>query len=254
MCAVFGILGEYDSSVARKCLALINHRGPDFCNIIVNKNLFFAHKRLSIMDIDSSVTQPLRHEKILLCFNGEIYNYKELKKELNFRFKSANESEVLMAAYLKWGVDFVKHLTGMFAIAIADGERLFLFRDRFGKKPLFYMKNSKKFAFASEIKALKPLLKSIQMNEDAMLSYLSFLAPTPPHTFYKGIEKLESGSYLEFYRGSLTCKSYYNPLHVRANQIENEPEALELITQKLQSAVTTRLESDVDMASLLSGA
>jgi asparagine synthase (glutamine-hydrolysing) len=136
---------------------------------------------------------------------------------------------------------------------VLDGDSLYLFRDRFGKKPLFYLKQPKYFAFASEIKALKPLLNSIKMNEDAMLSYLSFLAPTPPHTFYKGIEKLESGSYLHYHNNTLTCKSYYNPLHVRANQIQNESQALRAIDEKLQEAITLRLESDVDMASLLSG-
>ncbi len=253
MCAVFGILGEYDSRKARHSLALLAHRGPDHCGIVEREGLFFAHQRLSILDLHVRAHQPLRYKNILLSFNGEIYNYKELKKELDFPFESSSDTEVLIAAYLRWGVEFVHHLVGMFAIALLDGEKLFLFRDRFGKKPLFFLKNEQFFAFASEIKALKPLLNSIKMNEDAMLSYLSFLAPTSPHTFYQGIEKLSAGNYLEFYNNTLTCKPYYSPLHVSPNQIETEEESLHVIRQRLEKAIHLRLESDVDMASLLSG-
>jgi len=160
MCAVFGIIGEYDEKVAKKALALLAHRGPDFCGLIQNKNLFFAHQRLSIIDTDFRSNQPLSHEKILLSFNGEIYNFKELRQELTceFEFKTNSDSEVIIAAYLKWGVEFVSHLRGMFAIALLDDKTLYLFRDRLGKKPLFYM-HKKSFIFASEIKALVPFLK-----------------------------------------------------------------------------------------------
>ncbi len=206
MCAVFGIIGEFNASLARKALSLLEHRGPDYCGVIEENGLFFAHNRLSIIDLNSKSHQPMRHNKILLSFNGEVYNYKALKKELIFPFQSDSDSEVLIAAYLKWGVDFVNHLVGMFAIALLDGETLYLFRDRFGKKPLFYLHNKHQFAFASEIKALKPMLHSVKMNNDALLSYLSFLAPTPPHTFYRGIEKLESGTYLVYENNSFTCK------------------------------------------------
>lgn len=253
MCAVFGIIGAYDPTLARKALALVHHRGPDYCGIVQENGLFFAHNRLSIIDLDPRAHQPIRHENILLSFNGEIYNYKALRQELDFPFKSESDSEVLIAAYLRWGVDFVNHLVGMFAIALCDGDRLFLFRDRLGKKPLFYLKNRHQFVFASEIKALKPFLSSVRMNEDAMLSYLSFLAPTPPHTFYQGIKKLEAGSYAEFHDDRLTCKSYYNPLHVRPNQITKERDALHVTEQALEEAIDLRLESDVPMASLLSG-
>jgi len=253
MCAVFGIIGEYEPRIARQSLALLTHRGPDYCGVIEKKRLFFAHQRLSIIDLNSRAHQPMKYKNILLSFNGEIYNYKTLKKELDFPFENSSDTEVLIAAYLKWGVDFVNHLVGMFAIALLDGERLFLFRDRLGKKPLFFLKNSKQFAFASEIKALKPLLNSIKMNDDAMLSYLSFLSPTSPHTFYQGIEKLSAGSYLEFHNNTLSCKPYYSPLHVSPNRIETEQEALHVITHRVDEAISLRLDSDVPMASLLSG-
>ncbi len=253
MCAVFGIIGEYEPRIAHQSLASLAHRGPDYCGVVERRGLFFAHQRLSIMDINSRANQPVKHKNILLSFNGEIYNYKALKKELDFPFENSSDTEVLIAAYLKWGVDFVNHLIGMFAIALMDEQRLFLFRDRFGKKPLFFLKNEKQFAFASEIKALKPLLSSIKMNDDAMLGYLSFLAPTSPHTFYQGIEKLSAGTYLEFHKNTLFCKPYYSCLHVRPNQIQTEKEALHVIAQRVEEAISLRLDSDVAMTSLLSG-
>ena len=234
-------------------LGLLHHRGPDHCGIVETRNCFFAHNRLSIIDLDTRSHQPLRHQNILLSFNGEIYNFKSLRDELDFPFESQGESEVLIAAYLKWGVDFVHHLRGMFAIALMDGDKLYLFRDRLGKKPLFYLHQNGSFAFASEIKALKPLLPQIRMNDDAMMGYLGFLAPTPPHTFYEGIFKLEAGWYLEFEAGHLTCKPYYDLLQMYRTPIVSETEALQFLETHLLEAISLRLEADVPMASLLSG-
>ena len=151
MCAVFGIIGEYDGAKAKHALSLLAHRGPDYCGVTQKTNLFFTHQRLSILDTHSRSHQPLKHENILLSFNGEIYNFKELKKELDFEFKTQSDSEVIIAAYLKWGVDFVNHLRGMFAIALLDGDTLYLFRDRLGKKPPFYLEQNGSFMFSSEI-------------------------------------------------------------------------------------------------------
>ena len=205
MCGIFGIIGEYDERKAKSALSKLIHRGSDSCGIIQSRNLFFAHQRLSILDTNERSNQPLKHNKILLSFNGEIYNFKELKKELDFDFKTDGDSEVIIASYLKWGVDFVQHLRGMFAIALIDDDTLYLFRDRLGKKPVFFMHQNKGtskeqngFIFASEIKALTPFLKKHELNNDALMSYLSFLTPTPPHTFFKGINKLGAGEFLTY--------------------------------------------------------
>lgn len=254
MCAVFGILGEYNSSAARAALGRLVHRGPDFCGVTQRDNLFFAHQRLSITDIHSRSNQPLAHEKILLSFNGEIYNFKELKDELrnDFDFKTQSDSEVIIAAYLKWGVDFVSHLRGMFAIALLDDETLYLFRDRLGKKPLFYL-HDKAFVFASEIKALLPFLQKVEMDEDALLSYLSFLAPTPPFTFFKKIKKLAAGEYLTFKNGKIEVKRYFELLDTKPNLITDRDEAVCMLENILQESINLRLNADVPMASLLSG-
>ncbi len=253
MCAVFGILGEYNPALARAALGKMAHRGPDYCGIVEEPGLFFAHNRLSIMDLDARSHQPMRHGEILLSFNGEIYNFKALREQLPFAFQTGSDTEVLIAAYLQWGIGFVDHLVGMFAIALKDGEKLYLIRDRLGKKPLFYCERREQFAFASEIKALVPFLSSVKMNDDALMSYLGFLAPTPPHTFYKGIQKLEAGEYLCYENGKVTKTSYYSALKREGACITSETDALRQLEMRLEEATALRLEADVPMASLLSG-
>ncbi len=247
MCAVFGILGEYTSSQAKAALARMAHRGPDFCGIVERERLFFAHNRLSIVDTGAQAHQPLRHQQVLLSFNGEIYNHQMLRKQLPYAFKTHSDAEVVLAAYLHYGVDFVHYLRGMFAIAIIEGDRLYLFRDRFGKKPLYYYRSNERFVFASEMKALTPFLKQVRMNTDALLSYLSFLAPVPPHTFYEGIEKLEAGCYAVYENAALRLERYYD-LTCESNTCKSESvEAL------LGESIALRLQADVPVAGLLSG-
>ena len=252
MCAIFGIIGDYNTQQAKSALAKLSHRGPDYCGIVEEEQLFFAHQRLTIQDAHARSHQPLKHREILLSFNGEIYNFEALKKELNFPFETKSDSEVIIAAYLEWGVEFVHHLRGMFAIALLDGEQLYLFRDRLGKKPLFFMHDSA-FRFASEIKALLPFLHKKEMNEDALLSYLSFLAPTPPLSFFQGISKLAAGEYLCFTQGKAVIKRYYDLLDTPANIIEDKKEAIERLQAVLEESMQMRLRGDVKMAALLSG-
>jgi asparagine synthase (glutamine-hydrolysing) len=253
VCAVFGVLGEFNASTAKLALSRLTHRGPDFCGIKERENLFFAHQRLSILDTGARSHQPLKHGQILLSFNGEIYNFKELKEELDFDFQTQSDSEVIIAAYLKWGVDFVQHLRGMFAIALLDGETLYLFRDRLGKKPLFYLEQTNTFAFASEIKGLLPFLRKKEMNDDALLSYLTFLAPTPPFTFFKGIHKLAAGEYLVYKNKQVTVQKYFDLLDAKPNLISSRDEAVQTLSALLEESIALRLNADVPMASLLSG-
>ena len=254
MCGLFGIIGDYDIPSARNALAKLSHRGRDHCGIIERSQLFFAHQRLSIQDLHQNANQPFQYKDILLSFNGEIYNYKDLKQELSltFEFKSSSEGEVLIAAYLKWGTDFVQHLRGMFAIALLDKNTLYLFRDRLGEKPLFFM-HDKSFIFASEIKAITPFLHKTHMNEDALMSYLSFLAPTPPHTFFQGIKKLAAGEYLTFKNNIVTVERYFDLLDVAPNIIISKKEAVESLEKLLDESISMRLNADVPIASLLSG-
>lgn len=255
MCGIFGIIGDYDETKAKSALSKLSHRGPDYCGVVQTENLFFAHQRLSILDMNERSHQPMQHEKILLSFNGEIYNFKELKCELacGFEFKTQSDGEVIIAAYLKWGVHFVQHLRGMFAIALLDNQTLYLFRDRLGKKPLFYMQQNNTFIFSSEIKGLTPFLKKHELNDDALMSYLSFLAPTPPHTFFKGINKLACGNYLKFENSHVEIVQYFDLLQTKPNIITNRDEAVSMLEGLLEESINIRLDADVPMASLLSG-
>ncbi len=252
MCAIFGIIGEYDGSLARKAVSILSHRGPDYCGIVEGKDFFIAHNRLSIVDLSMASAQPMQKDEVLLSFNGEIYNFKALKKRLDIPFKTQSDTEVILAAYQKWGVSFVDHLEGMFAIALYDKGKLYLFRDRLGKKPLYYMRGPRQFVFASEIKGVLPFLKNKRMNQDALHAYLSFLAPTPPHTFYEGIEKLESGHFALYENGKLEVKPYYDLLPSKIT-ITSHEEALEQIEHSLTESIEKRLMGDVEVASLLSG-
>ncbi len=247
MCAIFGILGEYTPSQARHALSRMAHRGPDFCGIVEEEQLFFAHYRLSILDRGTRAHQPLRHQGVYVSFNGEIYNHQELRKSLPYAFETQSDAETVLAAYLHYGIDFVRYLRGMFAIAIVEGTRLYLVRDRFGKKPLYYYHHAKGVHFASEIKALTPFLKQTRMNHDALLSYLSFLAPSPPHTFYTGIEKLESGCYAMYEQGNLQIHRYYDLVH------ETRVPGNNTIEQSIRESIALRMCADVPIAALLSG-
>jgi asparagine synthase (glutamine-hydrolysing) len=254
MCGVFGIIGEYSPKKARDALETLTHRGRDHCGIVEKEGLFLAHQRLSITDTHVRSHQPMRHKELLLSFNGEIYNHRQLRLELEgYSWQTHSDAEVILAAYEKWGIECIHRFEGMFAFALIDGDRLYLVRDRFGKKPMFYHRNEKSFIFGSEIKAIKPFLTSASMNEDAMRSYLSFLAPTPPHTFYQGIEKLGSGEWLCFEKGSISKYAYYDVLDSPSSTITTYSEAYEVIEQELQRSIQMRLESTQPTAALLSG-
>ena len=254
MCGVFGIIGDYSPSKARSALNTLGHRGKDHCGIVESDRLFMGHHRLAITDAHPRSNQPMRRGRLLLSFNGEIYNYAQLRSELTTReWHTDSDAEVILAAYEEWGIDAVKRFEGMFAFALLDGEKLYLVRDRFGKKSLFYHTTGEGIVFASEIKAIRPFLSSVRMNGEALASYLSFLAPTPPHTFYEGIEKLESGEWLCFERGKIEKRRYYDPLLVPAGAITDRSTAVEAVREHLQRSVAMRLESSAPTAALLSG-
>lgn len=253
MCGVFGIIGDYSPQKAREALKCLAHRGRDHCGIVERNNLFLAHQRLSITDNHVRSHQPMERGAILISFNGEIYNHKELREQLDHHWETHSDTEVILAAYERWGIECVEHLEGMFAFALIDGKKCYLVRDRFGKKPLFYHQAKEAFIFASEIKAIKPFLSSVHLNNEALHSYLSFLAPAPPHTFYEGIEKLESGEWLCAEYGTITKHRYYHALHPHTSTISDNNDALSKIEEEIHRSVAMRLDTEAPMAALLSG-
>jgi asparagine synthase (glutamine-hydrolysing) len=178
-----GITGIYKSNPSNDDLVAmteaIKHRGPDAFGYYINDNVALGHRRLSILDLSVNGNQPMfsHCKRYVMVYNGEIYNYQEIASELQSQyqsqisFKSSSDSEVILEAYVKWGMGFIEKLNGMFAIAIYDTvmKELILVRDRMGIKPLFYYKDEKQLIFASELKAIREA-KGLQfeINQDAI--------------------------------------------------------------------------------------
>jgi asparagine synthase (glutamine-hydrolysing) len=233
----------------------MQHRGPDHraCSHVEGASL--GHVRLSILDLSDAGNQPYWNEDktIGLTFNGEIYNFAELRKELagcGYRFRSSCDTEVLLRAYEAWGTDCLDRLRGMFAFAIWDArdKSLFLVRDRLGVKPVYYQRRGAGVVFASELKALLALGPRPSLQWDALMSYVVFLWNPDPSTPFEGIERLPPGHALKWRDGRLSISRYWD-LDINPEAAGDEAEGDSLISR----AVSDRMISDVPIASLLSG-
>lgn len=244
------------------------HRGPDDAGVEIYEGadgyaIGFAHRRLAILDLSPMGHQPMHSEdkRISVVFNGEIYNFLELKEELTgYAFKSSCDTEVLIAAYLKWGIDMVDHIHGMFAIAIYDRESgdVYLIRDRIGKKPLFYWIDGSNIVFASE---LKPILKcpgfkpEIRRQIIPRFLYQQYIAA--PETVFTDVYKLEAGSVLKFSGGEIKKWKYWNIKDVyrkmSSDPVGSYEEAKEELKIRLKNAVVSRMIADVPLGTFLSG-
>ncbi len=267
MCAIFGFLKNSETmfcpeNILRAMGEVLKHRGPDDNGFFVDLNVGIGMQRLSILDVQGG-HQPMASEdhKVWVVFNGEIYNYLELKETLKAKghqFKSSSDTEVIVHAYEEYGEDFPVHLRGMFACAVWDQNHrnLYLVRDRLGIKPLFYTETSEGMAFASEAKALfvVPLVPR-ELNL-ALLPVLFHLQYVPgPGTLFKGIQKLMPGQVLKWHGGQITLKRYWDL--PKAAPVPKDPLTLEQAGQKLREllkeSVTQHLQSDVPLGAFLSG-
>lgn len=251
-----GIVGSNQLDFNRQeVVDSIKHRGEDHQEYLVKNNMFFAHARLSIIDLDAEANQPMIFDGITLVFNGEIYNYKELIKEYDLACITASDSEVLIRLYQKFGFEFLNFLEGMFSFCIYDEKKELFFcaRDRFGKKPFYYYQEDEKFYFASEMKAiLKMLKKTPKLNEEALWQYLAFQSPQGDNTFYTGLKKLPPSSFLLFENNKIKVNTYYSINNIKITHT-NEKEIIQSVDKLLNEAVDKRLVSDVEVATLLSG-
>lgn len=244
------------------------HRGPDDSGVEIydgsnGYSIGFAQRRLSIMDLSPLGHQPMHSEngRISVVYNGEIYNYRELKEELSdYEFKSTCDTEAIIAAYLKWGIDMVDHIHGMFAIAIYDRETsdIYLIRDRIGKKPLFYWFDGENLVFASE---LKPIMKcpgfKPEIRKQVISRYLLQQYIAAPDTIFTDVYKLEAGSYIKFSEGKITKKKYWDIKEVykemSKNPVRSYAEAKEGLKERLKKSVASRMIADVPLGTFLSG-
>ena len=240
-----------------KITNLMKNRGPDNTGIYTIENEKFAsfgHTRLSIVDLKSEANQPMIFDDILIVFNGEIYNYIDLKNSENLSCSTASDTEVLIRLYQKYDTEFLHLLNGAFSFCIYDmkKDRYFCARDRYGKKPLYYYEKENKFIFSSMI---QPIIKILgftpKLNKVALSQYLQYFVPLAPNTFYTDIKKLNSASYLIYENNKLTIKKYYKIKTYK--KIKDEVESLEKIEELLYNSVEKRVKSDVEVGTLLSG-
>lgn len=264
MCGIVGIIqpenkGAVDPGLLQRMNSTLTHRGPDDEGHWVQRNVALAMRRLSIIDLEGG-HQPISNEDgtVWTVMNGEIYNFRELAQELTakgHRFRSRSDTEVLVHLYEEAGEDFVQRLRGMFAIALWDtrAEKLLLYRDRVGIKPLHYWFRNGTLLFASEIKAL---LEHPDVGRDISLSalgdYLSYLYVPTPRTIYREIQKLPAGHFLRCEKGGIRLQSYWN-FEYRQTRVLKEGEWVEKLREGLRDAVRSHLVSDVPVGAFLSG-
>jgi asparagine synthase (glutamine-hydrolysing) len=217
VCGIVGLVGEVDRALLERITDTLAHRGPDGRGVVVGDGWGFGHRRLSIIDLAGGA-QPMASldEAHTITFNGEIYNYVELRAQLvrlGHAFRTASDTEVLLAAYREWGDDLVAHLDGMFAFAIWDEprRRLFVARDHVGVKPLYWAQRGAMVAFASEPKALLacPWVDRA-LDPVALDAYVDLLYVPPPLSMFAGIRQLAPGSRLVWHAGEVEVARYWD--------------------------------------------
>jgi asparagine synthase (glutamine-hydrolysing) len=265
MCGIAGIVGadraySADRAVISRMCRTIEHRGPDDEGIHAAGRVGLGMRRLSIIDLPTG-RQPIHNEdrSVWIVFNGEIYNFPELRARLEargHRFYTNSDTEVIVHLYEDHGSDCVHHLRGMFAFALWDEgrQRLLLARDRFGKKPLHYALHQRRLLFGSEIKALlaaEPALADL--DPEGLLNFFYFGYIPDPLTAFRRIQKLPPGHLLEFANGRIRVRRYWNLPDYGVHEPKSEEECLEELEHRLSEAVRIRLVSDVPLGALLSG-
>lgn len=259
MCGIVGFYSKQKDKeqIVKNMADRIKHRGPDGEGYYIDENIALGHRRLSIIDIDGG-SQPMYTEdkKIVVIFNGEIYNYLELKEELaEYTFTTSSDTEVLLHGYRKWGKELPKKLRGMFAFAIWDieNETLFLSRDHFGIKPLYYYKKegSKEIAFASEIKAFLeyPDFEK-KLNKKLIGPYLSFSFTPTNETLFEGVYRLLPGTSMSVKDGEIEIEEYYD-IEFEEKQYDFENLTKE-IGKTMRDSVKHHMLADVEVGSFLS--
>jgi asparagine synthase (glutamine-hydrolysing) len=271
MCGIAGAINWGDSEVLARMTDLQAHRGPDdrgvWEQVLPDGTRFgLGTRRLAILDLSPAGHMPMSNDDgtIWISYNGEIYNFAELRQKLEskgHRFRSHTDTEVIVRLYEEEGPDCVKHLEGMFAFAIADLRSsnrcptLFLARDHFGIKPLYYIHQGHRFAFASEVKALLQLPDvQAKMDLEALHQYLTFLWVPDPLTMFRGIYKLPAGHYALFRNGDLDIVQYWNlsfpPADVEYQH--TEAELVDQLRERFHRSVRAQMISDVPLGAFLS--
>lgn len=264
MCGISGIYYLNDKKVNEenfiKLNNTLNHRGPDNGSVKVINNVGLGHRRLSIIDLSDSANQPMtsNDKRYNIIFNGEVYNFLEIKKKLienGFKFNTTSDTEVVLKAYQFYGNEAFSMFNGMFALAIYDtlGKELTLARDQFGIKPLYLYKDKNVIIFSSEKKAiLESNEVNVSLNKEALNEYVWFGNPLGKNTFYKEITEINPGCYIKINKTEFVEKKYFNINKIKEIQI-NEKEAISKIKELFKASIKRHLISDVPVGVFLSG-
>ncbi len=263
MCGINGIFKfsgiNYAQSVIQKMNDEMAHRGPDADQIFCNDFVHFGHRRLSIIDTGERSNQPFvsNDGRYVLTFNGEIYNFKKLKESLpDYNFVTDSDTELIIAAYAKWGKNCIKYFNGMFAFAIWDNEEkaLFIARDRMGIKPLYYYLDNEQIVFSSSVKSiLSSGIIERRLEPNSVVDYLRFQTVHAPYTIVKNIFSLMPGEYMFLNEEKQEIKSYWSPVENYQVVKPDRNAILGNIKDKLSESVERRLMSDVPFGAFLSG-
>jgi len=261
MCGIFGYIGKIETERGLACLRTLAHRGPDGEGHFFDEGIFLGHRRLAILDLSPAGTQPMTYANghYQIIFNGEIYNFLEIRSELEklgHYFKSESDTEVILAAFTQWGEACLHKFNGMWALAIWDikEKSLFLSRDRFGKKPLFYATLGSDFAFASEMKAIAPLLPKIEPNQRIIddIAHIFYYESTD-ECLIKGIKRFPAGHHGWYKAGKLTLTRYWHTLDNLIEIPKTYEEQVEKFRELFLDACKIRMRSDVPIGTALSG-
>ena len=262
MCGISGIINFNKRKVSKKEIRIMmqnmKHRGPDDEGIYIDSNVGLGFVRLSILDLSYAGHQPMHsHDnRYIIVYNGEVYNYLEIRDQLSteFNFVSGTDTEVVLAAFQKWGKDCVNKFNGMFSFLIFDKKtkNIFASRDRFGIKPFYYYLDEERFIFASEIKSILPLLNQKEINYNMVFDYVAYnRTDHTSETFFKGIFKLNHGCNLAIKKNKLSINRWYNIYDkISSNRI---PVNYNQYLNILEDSIKLRLRSDVDIGVSLSG-
>ncbi len=266
MCGIVGVFDltghEVEPGLVERMRDTMAHRGPDDAGLWRSESLdvVLGHRRLSIIDLSPAGRAPMANEDgtVQVTFNGEIYNHADLRQQLKgkgHRFRSECDTEVLVHLYEEYGERMVDHLIGMFAFVIWDEprQRMLAVRDRMGIKPLYFVDDGRRFAFASEIKALLPILTRRDIDPVALSHYLTFVAVPPPRTLFAGVSKLAPASTMVIGRdGAKPPRRYWDPLRNRA-ELDPGVDWEREVRSRLERSIDRRMMSDVPVGVFLSG-
>lgn len=262
MCGIFGCIGKISKEDSYKCIRQMAHRGPDALVVRELDDVTLAHTRLAVLDKSESANQPMSDAtgRYWIVYNGEIYNFLELRTELEglgYHFRTDSDTEVILYAYIKWGINFLNKCNGMWSVAIWDSvkKELFLCRDRFGVKPLYYYQENQNFYFASEIKAFFPIMKECKINYsifEKRPNYL-FLHEATDKCCIKKIKKIPAGYYGYLKDKELKIQQWWNTLEHLIEVPKSYKEQVEYFRELFLDACKIRMRSDIPIGTALSG-